>query len=424
MNSRLLASSRPTRRQVLESAALGSAAAAVAPYVKGAYAAGSSSPPINIVFILVDNAGWGDLSVYGGVTPTPRIDGLASQGIRFNNYNVEPQCTPTRSAILTGRMPVRQGTYTVPLPGQGAYGLSPWEYTLAHLLSDAGYSTALFGKWHCGEAPGRLPTDVGFDEWWGLKNSSDEAGYTAYPLFKEAGIEPPMIWEGKKGQQSTPVMPLDMNLRPIINEKYIIPKIISFIKAQAEAKKPFFVYVGYSEMHPPMAANPNFAGKSTARGGVYADVIAELDYRVGQVLDAIKDAGIDENTIVVLTADNTTGGGPAVPGGYNGPWRGNFMTPPFEGSYRFWHGQMAGSRSSRRRHERDAECGRLVRDASVDRGRGESHSERSTDRQYRFVALPAGREQHDRKRYVHAVRTRRSTDVDKMEILQGHLSLC
>ena len=201
-------------------------------------------------------------------------------------------------------------------------------------VSDAGYSTALFGKWHCGAAPGRLPTDVGFDEWWGLKNSSDEAGYTAYPLFKESGVEPPMIWEGKKGQQSTPVMPLDMNVRPILDEKYIIPKTVNYIKAQAEAKKPFFVYVGYSEMHPPMVANPNFAGKSTARGGLYADVIAELDYRVGQVLDAIKDAGIDDNTILVLTSDNATRGGGASPGGSNGPWRGDFTTPPFEGSYR------------------------------------------------------------------------------------------
>src|SRR5215831_17715360 len=85
----------------------------------------------NIVFILVDNVGWGDFSCYGGVTPTPRIDKLASQGIRFNNYNVECQCTPSRAAILTGRMPVRSGTFTVPMPGQGASGLAPWEYTIA-----------------------------------------------------------------------------------------------------------------------------------------------------------------------------------------------------------------------------------------------------------------------------------------------------
>ena len=104
-------------------------------------AAASSKP--NIVFILVDNVGWGDFGVYGGTTPTPRIDALAAQGIRFMNYNVEAQCTPTRGAIMTGRMPIRSGTFTVPWPGQGNYGLAPWEYTIAELLSDTGYATAL-----------------------------------------------------------------------------------------------------------------------------------------------------------------------------------------------------------------------------------------------------------------------------------------
>jgi len=95
----------------------------------------------NVVFILVDNVGWGDFGVYGGTIPTPRIDKLASEGIRFNNYNVEVQCTPTRSAIMTGRHPVRSGTFKVPFPGEGLSGMAPWEYTLAELLSDAGYAT-------------------------------------------------------------------------------------------------------------------------------------------------------------------------------------------------------------------------------------------------------------------------------------------
>ena len=289
----------------------------------------------NIVFILVDNFGWGDFSVYGGTTPTPRIDKIANEGIRFNNYNVEAQCTPTRSAIMTGRMPVRSGTFTVPMPGQGESGMAPWEYTVAELLSDAGYATAMYGKWHLGEVPGRLPSDQGFDEWWGIKNSWDESGYTAYPLFKESGMPPPMIWEGTKGKPSTPVMPLDLAVRPIADEKYIIPKTVDFIKREAAAKKPFFVYVAYSELHMPVIANPNFAGKSTQRGGLYSDIVAEMDYRVGQILDAIKDAGIDDNTIVIFSSDNAAGrvvstGG----GGSNGPWHGDFFTPPFEGSYR------------------------------------------------------------------------------------------
>ena len=105
----------------------------------------------NIVFILVDNVGWGNFGAYGGTIPTPCIDKCAGEGIRFNNYNVEVQCTPTRSAILTGRHPVRSGTFTVPFPGQGQSGLAPWEYTIAELLSEAGYATALYGKWHCGD---------------------------------------------------------------------------------------------------------------------------------------------------------------------------------------------------------------------------------------------------------------------------------
>jgi arylsulfatase A-like enzyme len=289
----------------------------------------------NIVFILVDNVGWGAWGAYGGTIPTPRIDKLANEGIRFNNYNVEAQCTPTRSAILTGRFSVRSGTYTVPLPGQGLAGMAPWEYTIAKLLSDSAYATALYGKWHLGNTQGRLPNDQGFDEWWGVKDSWDEAGYTAWPLFKESGLPAPMIWEGKKGEPSKPVMPLDLNLRPIVDERYIIPKTIDYIKRNAAAKKPFFVYVGYSEVHPPIIANPNFAGKSAARGGLFADVIGEMDYRVGQILDAIKEAGAENNTIVILSSDNAGGGAvPQMGGSTNGPWRGDFFNTPFEGSMR------------------------------------------------------------------------------------------
>jgi arylsulfatase A-like enzyme len=300
----------------------------------------------NIVFILVDNIGWGNFGVYGGTIPTPRIDELASEGIRFNNYNVEVQCTPTRSAILTGRHPVRSGTFTVPWPGQGLAGMAPWEYTTAELLSDAGYATALYGKWHLGDHQGRLPNDQGFDEWWGIMNSWDEAGYTAWPLFKESGMPVPMIWEGKKGQPSTPVMPLDLKVRPIVDGDYIIPKTVEYIKRNAAAKKPFFVYVGYSEMHPPVMGHPNFVGKSTDCGGLFADIIAEMDYRVGQILDAVKEAGVDDNTIFILSSDNAGGGAvPQVGPGSNGPWRGDFMNTPFEGSMRVpaiirWPGEV------------------------------------------------------------------------------------
>src|SRR5262252_5251138 len=166
----------------------------------------------NIVFILVDNVGWGAFGVYGGTIPTPRIDKMATEGIRFNNYNVEVQCTPSRSAIMTGRHPVRSGTYSILPPPGGPAGLMPWEYTVAELLSDAGYATALYGKWHLGDIQGRLPNDQGFDEWWGIAHSWDEAGYTSYPMYNllvqkvlaerkvpELLTLPPHILEGKKG---------------------------------------------------------------------------------------------------------------------------------------------------------------------------------------------------------------------------------
>ena len=117
------------------------AAATLAASVLGLAPAFAQDKKPNIVFILVDNVGWGNFGVYGGATPTPRIDQLANEGIRFNNYNVEVQCTPTRSAIHTGRFSVRSGTYSVPWPGEGLAGMSPWEYTIAKLFSDSGYST-------------------------------------------------------------------------------------------------------------------------------------------------------------------------------------------------------------------------------------------------------------------------------------------
>ena len=122
----------------------------------------------NIVFILMDNLGYGEPGCYGGGevrgAPTPRIDKLASEGTRLTNFNVEAQCTPSRSAIMTGRFAIRSGTHSVPLPGTPD-GLTQWETTIAEVLSGAGYATAHFGKWHLGSAQGRLPTDQGFDEW-------------------------------------------------------------------------------------------------------------------------------------------------------------------------------------------------------------------------------------------------------------------
>src|SRR5271169_419837 len=292
----------------------------------------------NIVFILVDNVGWGDFSIYGGSTPTPRIDKLAREGIRFNNYTVESQCTPSRTAILTGRQSVRTGTFRVPYPGEGKNGLAPWEYTIAELLSDAGYATSLWGKWHLGDTEGRLPTDQGFDEWWGYRNTSDEAGYTAYAAYramaKAKGIESPKIWEGKKGQKSIAVRELDMKVRPLLDE-LIVGKPTDYIKQAAKGNKPFFTYVAFSHVHPPEKAHPDFDQTDPTRLGLYADLIAEMDHRVGQIVDCVDEAGIADNTLIVFSSDNAALCVPSAGfGGSNGPWRGDFFTPPTEGSMR------------------------------------------------------------------------------------------
>src|SRR3954469_13506990 len=141
-----------------------------------AQAQGTQKP--NILFMLVDNLGYGELGVYGGGAtrgaPTPRIDKLASEGLRVTNMNMEAQCTPSRSSILTGRYAIRSGTHSVPFGGM-ADGLTRWEVTMAESLSAAGYATALYGKWHLGSHDGRLPNDRGFDEWYGIPRTTDEA---------------------------------------------------------------------------------------------------------------------------------------------------------------------------------------------------------------------------------------------------------
>lgn len=129
----------------------------------------------------------------------------SSMRLNAKPRTVESQCTPRRSGILTGRQSVRSGTYKVSYVAKT--GLVPWEYTITELLSDAGYATSLWGQWHCGEVEGRLPIDQSFDEGWGYKNSVDEAGWTSYAavdaLAKVVGVEPPQVWEGKKGGQCT-----------------------------------------------------------------------------------------------------------------------------------------------------------------------------------------------------------------------------
>ena len=303
----------------------------------------------NVVYILVDNWGWGDIASQGGSVPTPHIDMLASQGIRLTNFNVQNQCTPTRSAIHTGRLPIRSGTQKVPAPGE-PQGMAPWEYTIAELLSDAGYATAMYGKWHIGDKDGRLPNDQGYDEWYGTKESAMEASYTSTPQFDPEVFDIPYIWQGTKGKKSTKVKEFNLEARALLDSE-IVNKTSAFVKAQAKTGKPFYVYAALTQIHPPFLPHPDFKGRS--KSGEYADIQMQVDAYVGQIVNAVEEAGVADNTIVILTGDNAAGeqsAGWGGEGGSNGPWRGGLSTG-YEGGIRTpgmlrWPGKIPAGRVS------------------------------------------------------------------------------
>ncbi len=207
----------------------------------------------NIVIMLTDNLGYGDIGVYGGGdvrgAPTPRIDKLAAEGIQFTNFNAEPECMPSRSALLTGRLPIRSGSSKVPLPGL-PQGITSWEYTLAELLGDSGYVSALYGKWHLGNIQGRLPTDQGFDEWWGFPNSSGEVLNETQPGYSAKIMPSQPIYEGIKGKESVKVGEYNYDMRSKM-DGIITEKSVAFIKKHAKGDKPFFLYVPFSNPHAP-----------------------------------------------------------------------------------------------------------------------------------------------------------------------------
>lgn len=316
----------------------------------------------NIVFMLMDNLGYGELGCYGGGilrgAATPCIDQLAAEGMRLLNFNVEAQCTPSRSAFLTGRFSIRSGTYEVPIGGVPD-GLTLWEVTNAKLLSAQGYATGMWGKWHLGSAEQRFPTCQGFDEWYGIPRTYDEA---MWPSLNQTGgmwpsvgnkqgwnakaVPPEYIYEARKGGKARKVAQLDVERRRTM-ESEITSHAVEFIKRNVKAGKPFFAYVSFSLMHMPTLPHPEFAGKTG--NGDWADCLAEMDYRTGQILDAIKRAGIEDNTLVIFTSDN----GPEASHpweGDSGPWRGTYFTA-MEASLRApfiirWPGKVPAGRIS------------------------------------------------------------------------------
>ena len=268
----------------------------------GSIVSAASERP-NIVIMMTDNFGWGELGIYGGGiirgAETPRLDGFAREGLRLLNFNVEVQCTPTRSALMTGRHPIRSGTTKV-IWGQ-LYGLVQWEITLAEILSGAGYSTGHFGKWHLGDSPGRYPTDQGFDEWYGIPNTSLETLFPEQFQYDPAVGNTDYIMEGRKGETPTKIEPYDLQARRKIDAA-VVAKTIDFMKRKVKEKEPFFAYVPFTQPHVPSLPHEDFDGYTG--NGEFADVLAEIDFRAGQILDSIDELGIRNNTIVIWTSDN------------------------------------------------------------------------------------------------------------------------
>ena len=313
----------------------------------------------NIVLVSMDNFGWGEPGFNGGGivrgAETPRLDQIADEGLRLTNFNVEVQCTPSRSALMTGRYAIRSGNATVPV-GEGIYGLVQWEVTMAEMLSKAGYATGMFGKWHLGRTPGRFPTDQGFDEWYGVPNSTDESVYSSMPGFEESGVAETYVMEGRKGKKPKKVRPYRLDYRPLIDAD-LTEKAIDFMKRQAGEDKPFFVYLPYTATHFPTLPHPDFVGKSG--NGPWADLLMQIDAYTGALLDTLDELGIADDTLFIFTADN---GPEALDSGVSnmtvetavhgsaGPWRGTLFTG-FEGSLRVpfavrWPGKIAAGRSS------------------------------------------------------------------------------
>ncbi len=303
----------------------------------------------NIVLIMADNLGYGEIGCYGGgVTrgaPTPRLDKLASEGTRLTNFNVEPSCTPSRSALMVGRHPMRSGTYTVPVDGK-PYGLVQWEVTIAELLSAQGYATAHYGKWHLGDSEGRYPNDQGFDEWYGIPNSSDESWWPQQKDFDPAVSHLEHLMEGRKGEMSRKLGVYGHDERREIDTE-LTNRTIDFMKRSTKADKPFFAYVPLTQPHMPTDAGKAFADKSGH--GMFADMLAEMDFNVGRILDVLKELSIADNTIVIFTSDN--GPEDTMPWrGWAGPWSGTYCTA-MEASLRVpflirWPGKVPAGRVS------------------------------------------------------------------------------
>jgi arylsulfatase A-like enzyme len=291
---------------------------------------GAPAAPPNVVVIFCDDLGYGDLGCYGSPTiATPHLDRMAAEGLRFTDfYSASEVCTPSRAALLTGRYPVRSGMYgkrRVLFPNSKG-GLPEQEITLAEALKGQGYATALVGKWHLGIHEGSRPQDQGFDFSFGLPYSNDmdarpglPKGSTGSATPPEDGWNVPLLRNGEVIEQPTD--------QTTLTKRYA-GEAVKFI--EASKGKPFFLYLAHNFPHVPMFASPEFKGKS--RAGIYGDAVEELDWSVGQVMDALRRTGLAESTLVFFTSDN-------------GPWlimgsQGGSAGPLKDGKGSTWEGGM------------------------------------------------------------------------------------
>lgn len=285
------------RRNFLVSFTSGAVAAALAPLRKV-----KAAQQPNFVVILADDMGYGDLGCYGSRIETPNLDQMAADGMQFRQFcAASPVCSPSRAALLTGRYGVRTGVPHVLGPEQRV-GLSLAETTLAQTLRSAGYRTMCVGKWHLGAFPDYLPTARGFDEYYGIPYSNDNA--PSVLLHNTEVIESPVNLE-------------------TVTRRYT-EQAVRFIRNAKD--NPFFLYLPHTFPHIPLAASPEFAGKSPL--GSYGDAVQELDWSVGQVLAELDAQGLSSNTMVLFTSDN----GPWFQGS-PGPLRGR-KGDTFEGGMR------------------------------------------------------------------------------------------
>lgn len=264
--------------------------------------AAQSGPRPNFIIIFTDDQGYGDLGCYGHPTiKTPNIDRMAAEGQRWTTfYSAANVCTPSRAALLTGRLPIRSGmcsnTRRVLFPDSDG-GLPQTERTIAKLLKESGYQTGAIGKWHLGHLPQYLPTRHGFDSYFGIPYSNDMDRVGTMP-GREAVMNARVEYFNVPLMRNDSIVerPADQNT---ITKRYT-EEAVKFISANR--RKPFFLYLAHNLPHVPLFASENFRGKSER--GLYGDVIEEIDWSVGEILRTLRNNKLDKNTIVIFTSDN------------------------------------------------------------------------------------------------------------------------